>query len=73
MSLDGWKDIELDVLRILKPQLRKGALVFTDNMETFAADEEPHRAYMADPANGFRAFTLPIKDGMEMAVYLGHD
>lgn len=69
--LDGWKDIELDVLRMLQPQLRPGALVFTDNIHTFEADNRGQREYMADPANGFRAVVLPIKDGMEAAVYTG--
>ena len=67
--LDGWKDIELDVLRILEPQLRPGALIFTDNIFTFEADNQGHREHMDDPRNGFRAVVLPIKDGMEMAVY----
>ena len=69
--LDGWKDIELDVLRILQPQLRRGALVFTDNIFTFEADNRGQREYMADPRNGFRAVVLPLKDGMEAAVYTG--
>ncbi|MGH0030459.1 MAG: O-methyltransferase [Myxococcota bacterium] len=69
--LDGWKDIELDVLRVLKPQLRPGALVFTDNISTFKADNRDQREYMADPRNGFRALVLPLKDGMEVAVYTG--
>ena len=69
--LDGWKDIELDVLKILKPQLRPGALVFTDNVFTFRADNQGQREYMANPHNGFRAVVLPIKDGMEAAVYSG--
>ncbi len=69
--LDGWKDIELDVLRILQPQLRAGALVFTDNIRTFQADNRRQREYMADPRNGFRGIVMPLKDGMEVAVYTG--
>ena len=69
--LDGWKDIELEVLRLLQPQLRPGAVVFTDNIFTFEADNRGHHEYMADPRNGFRAVVLPIKDGMEAAVYTG--
>ena len=69
--LDGFKDIELDVLRLLQPQLRLGALVFTDNIFTFEADNRAKREYMADPRNGFRAIVLPLKDGMEAAVYTG--
>jgi len=69
--LDGFKDIELEVLRILQPQLRSGALVFTDNIFTFKADNADKRRYIADPRNGFRAIVLPLKDGMEAAVYTG--
>ena len=69
--LDGWKDIELEVLRLLQPQLRPGSLVFTDNIFTFEADNRDQRDYMADPRNGFRAVVLPLKDGMEAAVYTG--
>jgi predicted O-methyltransferase YrrM len=71
LLLDGWKDIELDVLRIVQPQLRPGALVFVDNISTFKADNRGQREYMADPRNGFRAVVLPLKDGMEVAVYTG--
>jgi len=69
--LDGWKDIELDVLRTLQPQLRPGALVFTDNIDTFEADNRDQRNYMADSDNGFRSVVLPLKQGMEVAVYTG--
>jgi predicted O-methyltransferase YrrM len=69
--LDGFKDIELEVLRLLQPQLRPGALVFTDNVFTFKADNADKRRYVADPRNGFRAVVLPLKDGMEAAVYTG--
>ncbi len=71
LLLDGWKDIELDVLRIVQPQLRPGALVFVDNISTFKADNRGQREDMADPRNGFRAVVLPLKDGMEVAVYTG--
>ena len=71
LLLDGWKDIELDVLRIVQPQLRHGALVFIDNIFTFKADNRGQREYMADPRNGFRGVVLPLKDGMEVAVYTG--
>jgi len=69
--LDGFKDIELEVLQLLQPQLRRGSLVFTDNIFTFKADNADRRRYVADPRNGFRAVVLPLKDGMEAAVYTG--
>jgi len=69
--LDGWKNIELEILQLLQPQLRAGAVVFTDNVFTFEADNRGQREYMADPRNGFRAIVLPLKDGMEVAAYVG--
>ena len=48
-----------------------GAVVLADNIFTFKADNADKRRYVADPRNGFRAVVLPLKDGMEAAVYTG--
>ncbi len=69
--LDGFKDIELEVLQILQPQLRPGVLVFTDSIFALKADHTDRRRYVADPQNGFRAVVLPLEDGMEATVYTG--
>ncbi len=45
--------------------------MFSDNIHTFEADNREQLEYMADPRNGFRAIVLPLKDGMEVAVYTG--
>lgn len=69
LLLDGWKDIELDILKTVEPQLRSGALVFLDNVDTFKVDNRELLDYMADPASGYRSVLLPLKDGMQMSVY----
>lgn len=68
--LDGWKELYLPVLQCLAPQLRPGALVLADNLFTFWLDLRPYRDWLADPANGFRALTLPVGDGMSCALRL---
>ena len=72
--LDGWKDLYLPVLDILKPKLRKGSVVVADNIRhPFFVRKTMARyvAYMHDPANGFRSTTLPIGAGIEYSVFEG--
>lgn len=69
--LDGWKDLYLPVLALLKPRLRPGSVVIADNIHTFRRDLAPYVAQMQDPANRFRSTTLPIGAGVEYSVYLG--
>jgi len=69
--LDGWKDLYLPVLELLKPRLRRGSVVMADNIHTFRKDLAPYVAHMRDPANGFRSTTLPIGSGVEYSVYWG--
>ncbi len=66
--LDGWKELYLPVLRLLAPQLRPGAVVLADNLFTFWNALAPFRAWVRDPANGFRSLALAIGDGMEFSV-----
>jgi predicted O-methyltransferase YrrM len=51
LFLDGWKDIYLDVLAIVRPHLRAGALVVADN--TNFRDARPFVEHVRTPANGF--------------------
>lgn len=66
--LDGWKDLYLPMLQLLRPKLRKGAAVFADNMFTFPKELAPYVAFMRDPANGFESTTVPIGEGLEYSV-----
>lgn len=66
--LDGWKDVYLPMLRMLRPKLRKGAAVLADNIFTFPKELAPYVAFVRDPANGFESTTLPLGHGLELSV-----
>ena len=68
--LDGWKDLYLPMIRMLRPKLRRGAAVLADNIFTFPKDLAPYVAYMRDPANGFESMTLRLGAGLEYSVCL---
>lgn len=69
--LDGWKDLYLPVLKLLKPKLREGAIVLADNIFTFKKSLKPYVEYMQSGRNGFESVTLPLADGFEYSIYLG--
>jgi predicted O-methyltransferase YrrM len=65
--IDGWPlrdgpSLARQVIEIIAPQLRLGALVMNDNAEP------DFLAFISDPANGFLSVTLPIKGGTELSV-----
>ena len=66
--LDGWKDLYLPMLHLLRPKLRKGAVVFADNIFTFPKELAPYVAFVRDPQNGFESTTIPIGHGLEYSV-----
>jgi len=66
--LDGWKDIYLPMLHLLRPKLRKGAAVLADNIFTFPKELAPYVAFVRDPANGFESTTMPLGHGLEYSV-----
>jgi predicted O-methyltransferase YrrM len=68
--IDGWPrehapSLAFEVMQVLAPQLRPGALVLNDNAE------EDYLAFVRDPVNGFRSITLPLKGGTELSVKAG--
>lgn len=69
--LDGWKDLYLPVLDLLKDRLRPGAVVLADNIFTFRKSLRPYVEYVQSGKNGFQSTTLRISDGFEYSVYLG--
>ncbi|AQT79744.1 methyltransferase [Mycolicibacterium litorale] len=70
--LDGWPDLAIDVLRVLEPNLRAGTLILIDDVTAdFGRDVHgPLLAYLRDQANGYATMTLPIADGIQVAVRL---
>jgi predicted O-methyltransferase YrrM len=69
--LDGWKDLYLPVLELLKPRLRRGAVVLADNIFTFRKSLRPYVDYVQSGRNGFLSTTLKISDGFEYSYFIG--
>lgn len=69
--LDGWKDLYLPMLQLLRPKLRQGAAVFADNIFTFPTELAPYVAFVRDPSNGFESTTMPLGHGLEYSVKVG--
>ncbi|MFD7137907.1 O-methyltransferase [Streptomyces sp. NPDC059894] len=68
--IDGWPvssgpTLARQVIELIEPQLRTGAMVMNDNAEPDYLD------YIRDPANGFRSVSLPLKGSTELSVKVG--
>jgi predicted O-methyltransferase YrrM len=68
MLNDGFPDAALDVLRLVAPHLRTGAVVITDNVGVMRGDYADYVAWVRDPAHGFVSVRLPYKGGTELSV-----
>jgi predicted O-methyltransferase YrrM len=66
--MDGWKNLYLPIIKILAPHLRPGAVVLSDNINTFKRTLAPYVAYMRDLTNGFQSVTLPLGEGLLYSV-----
>lgn len=71
LLLDGWKDLYLPVLDLIKPKLRRGALVLADNIHLFKRTLAPYVEHMQSGRNGFVSTTLSIADGFEFSYHQG--
>jgi predicted O-methyltransferase YrrM len=70
--LDGRKDLYLPVLKLLKPKLRAGAVVLSDNIDSFKREVSPFIEYVQSGTNGFASSTINISDGIELSVFEGN-
>ena len=69
--LDGWKDLYLPVLELVRPRLRRGAVVLADNIFTFRRSLRPYVEHVQAGVHGFESTTLRVADGFEYSVYVG--
>jgi predicted O-methyltransferase YrrM len=67
LLLDGWKDLYRDVLHLVEPQLRPGAVVLADNIHMFKRTLAPFVEEM-QRAGRYVSQTLPLGSGLEYAV-----
>jgi predicted O-methyltransferase YrrM len=69
--LDGPKDLNLPILELMIPKLRKGAVVVADDILRFRKAMAPYVEWMQSGRNGFCSASLPIGGGFEYSVYQG--
>jgi len=67
--LDGRKDLYLPVLKLLEPKLRPGAVILSDNIDSFRKQVAPFLHYVQSGANGYTSATLNLSDSMEFSIY----
>ena len=60
----------LPALKAVRPKLRPGSLIITDNTIKARSHYKELFDYINDPANGFRTMTAPFSGGLEVTVYL---
>ena len=65
--LDGGPGLYVEVLQLLIPHLRPGALVIADNVDD---DLHPYPTWVRDPANGFVSSSITLKGGTEYSVWV---
>lgn len=66
--LDGDTTLFLDILKIIEPHLRAGALVLAHDVDLFRSELEPMLRYIQDPVNGYRGATMPLRHGFLICV-----
>jgi predicted O-methyltransferase YrrM len=69
--LDGWKELNLPILDLLIPKLRKGSVVLADDIFRFRKAMAPYVELMQSGRNGFASASLKIGGGFEYSVYAG--
>lgn len=65
--IDGWKELYLDLLRVIEPQLSAGALVVADDTVQFADVVADYLSYVRDEASGYVSVAFPNGDGVEVS------
>lgn len=70
LFLDGWKELYLEVLHLVWPNLMSGSIVLADDVTLFPDQLAPYLEYVRDPAHGLASVLVPIGDGIEYSVKL---
>lgn len=70
LHLKVWTPLALPTLDLIRPRLRRGALVLTDNTVMAKPLYKELLDYLYDQKNGFKTTTAPYTGGFEVSVYL---
>jgi len=66
LFLDGAKTLYFQILKLVEPHLRPGALIAADNVNSRNQVNE-FTDYIRNPAGGYISIDLPMGDGIEIA------
>ncbi|KAI1752827.1 O-methyltransferase [Xylaria castorea] len=66
---DIWTPMVLPTLRLLEPNLKKGAVIVTDNVTSSADGYRDFHGYIKTHRNAYRTLVLPYSGGLEFTVY----
>jgi predicted O-methyltransferase YrrM len=69
--LDGPKELNLPILDLMIPKLRKGSVILADDIFRFRKAMSPYVELMQSGRNGFSSASVPIGGGFEYSVYQG--
>ncbi|MGF2945714.1 hypothetical protein ACQV26_11295 [Mycobacterium sp. Lab-001] len=64
--LDGWPDVDRQVVKLREPVLAPGALIVGDNVNL--DPDHAYLDYMRAPENDDISTALPLETGLELAV-----
>ncbi|KAI1282789.1 O-methyltransferase [Xylaria sp. FL0933] len=66
---DIWTPMVLPVLRVLEPNLKKGAVLVADNVTSSADGYRDFHQYIETHRSAYRTLVLPYSGGLEFTVY----
>ncbi|KAI0454832.1 O-methyltransferase [Xylaria acuta] len=66
---DIWTPMVLPTLRLLEPNLKKGAVIVADNVTSAADGYRDFHKYIGTHRNAYRTLVLPYSGGLEFIVY----
>ncbi|GKT64088.1 O-methyltransferase [Colletotrichum tofieldiae] len=72
LLLDIWSALAMPTLAVVKPRLRKGALIVVDNIIASQTGYKELTEHLDNARNGFKTTTVPYQGGLRIAVYLGN-
>jgi len=68
LLVDGWPKLAASVIKLVAPQMRKGAIVLCDEAGHSPSDKAAYRGFVRDPANGFISMNVSSLRGTEISV-----
>lgn len=68
LLVDGWANTALPILKLVAPQMRRGAIVVCDASGHPPKDKAEYAAFVHAPENGFVSAHFPLYGGTEVSV-----